>query len=66
MKHTEPAAGDIQSHPSEVYIEFLCKNIGVSREEIHEVARHSGISARRMAEYLLRKLAPCEQNNSLD
>ena len=44
-----------RSNSSEVYIEFLSKNIGVSREEILAVAKHSGISARRMAEYLVKK-----------
>jgi hypothetical protein len=63
MKYTELTPGDSQSHPSEVYIEFLCRNTGVSREEVHEVARHSGISVRRMAEYLVRKLKPVEQND---
>ena len=44
-----------RTNSSEVYIEFLSKNIGVSREEILAVAKHSGISARRMAEYLVKK-----------
>jgi len=44
-----------RKNSSEVYIEYLSKNIGVSREEILAVAKHSGISARRMAEYLVKK-----------
>ena len=44
-----------RSNSSDVYIEFLSKNIGVSRDEILAVAKHSGISARRMAEYLVKK-----------
>lgn len=44
-----------RNNSSEVYIEYLSKNIGVSREEILAVAKHSGISARRMAEYLVKK-----------
>lgn len=38
----------------EVYIEFLSRTIGVSREEILEVVKHSGINSRRIAEYLVK------------
>lgn len=55
MNNSEITSGTSRSNTSEIYIEFLSKNIGVSREEILAVAKHSGISARRMAEYLVRK-----------
>jgi hypothetical protein len=45
------------SSSNEMYIEFLRKNLGASREEILDVTRRSGISARRIAEYLLRQQA---------
>jgi hypothetical protein len=43
--------------PAETYIEFLTKTLGASREEVLEVSKHSGISARRIAEYLLKQKA---------
>lgn len=55
MNNTDFRSEGGRSNSSEVYIEFLSKNIGVSREEILAVAKHSGISARRMAEYLVKK-----------
>ena len=55
MNNTDFRSEGGRSNSSEVYIEFLSKNIGVSREEILAVAKHSGISARRMAEYLIKK-----------
>lgn len=42
---------------NEVYIQFLSRTIGASREEILEVVRHSGISSRRIAEFLIRQQA---------
>lgn len=55
MNNTDFRSEKGRSNSSEVYIEFLSKNIGVSKEEILAVAKHSGISARRMAEYLIKK-----------
>lgn len=55
MKNTDTINEGRRNNSSEVYIDFLSKNIGVSREEILAVAKHSGISARRMAEYLVKK-----------
>jgi hypothetical protein len=55
MNHNDLVSERNRLNSSDVYIEFLSRNIGVSREEILAVARHSGISARRMAEYLVSK-----------
>jgi len=38
----------------EVYIEYLTKTLGVSREEIIDVVKRSGINCRRIAEFLIR------------
>lgn len=54
MTHTV-IPGERISRTTEVYIEFLAKNIGASREEILEVIKRSGISARRIAEYIVEK-----------
>jgi hypothetical protein len=40
---------------AETYIDFLTQTLGASREEVLEVSKHSGISARRIAEYLLKQ-----------
>jgi hypothetical protein len=52
MSHTK-LSGETISRSTEVYIEFLTKSLGASREEVLEVTKRSGISARRIAEYLL-------------
>lgn len=44
-----------KTNSSEVYIEFLSRSLGASREEILQVVKHSGISTRRIAEYLLKQ-----------
>jgi hypothetical protein len=51
----DPIPGIVKINSSETYIEFLTKMLGASREEILQVTRHSGISARRIAEYLLKQ-----------
>ena len=53
---------DLVSEPvkrssAEVYIDFLTKTIGASREEVLEVVKRSGISSRRIAEYLVKQQA---------
>lgn len=45
---------EVKKSSPEICIDFLSNTIGVSREEIMEVVKHSGISSRRMAEYLLK------------
>lgn len=40
---------------TEVYIDFLAKTLGASKEEILEVAKRSGVSTRRIAEYLIKQ-----------
>lgn len=55
MNYTNLLSDKTTSHTNEVYIEYLSKNIGVSREEIIEVIKISCISARRIAEYILNK-----------
>lgn len=42
---------------SEIYIDFLVKTLGASRHEVLEVVKRSGISSRRIAEYLLKQQA---------
>ena len=54
MKFTNAAAERLSVKPNEVYIEFLTRNLGASREEVLDVVKRSGISARRISEYLLR------------
>jgi hypothetical protein len=40
---------------TEVYIEYLIRSLGATRQEIIEVVHHSGISSRRIAEYLIKQ-----------
>jgi hypothetical protein len=40
---------------NEAYIQFLSRTIGASREEILEVVKRSGISTRRIAEFLVKQ-----------
>lgn len=54
MKFTDAAAERHSVKPNEVYIEFLTRNLGASREEVLDVVRRSGISARRISEFLLK------------
>jgi hypothetical protein len=53
MKDLSPEM--IRKGSSEIYIDFLTKTIGASREEVLEVVKRSGISTRRIAEYLLKQ-----------
>ncbi len=45
----------VKKIPSETYIEFLTKALGASKEEVLEVVKRSGISTRRIAEYLVKR-----------
>ena len=55
MKHPDTTSVKPRTHSCETYIDFLTKNLGASREEVLEVTRRSGISARRIAEFLVRQ-----------
>jgi hypothetical protein len=55
MKHLEIISDNRKPNSSEKYIDFLSASIGASREEVLEVVRNSGISARRIAEFLISK-----------
>jgi hypothetical protein len=49
----------VKKTPSDTYIEFLTRTLGASQEEVMEVVKRSGISTRRIAEFLIeRKLSP--------
>lgn len=49
----------VRKTPSEAYIEFLTRTLGASKEEVMEVVKRSGISTRRIAEFLIeRKHSP--------
>lgn len=55
MKHLENFSDNRKQNTSETYIDFLSASIGASREEVLEVVKNSGISARRIAEFLINK-----------
>jgi hypothetical protein len=63
MKYPEVFPENRKTVPSEVYIDFLSNSIGATREEILEVIKRSGISARRIAEYLASKQLASRDNN---
>jgi hypothetical protein len=54
---------DLLSEPlrrgsSDTYLDYLSVTLGASKEEILEVAKRSGVSTRRIAEYLLTQRTP--------
>jgi hypothetical protein len=46
---------ELKVKSSDIYIDFLSSTLGASKEEILEVAKRSGISTRRIAEYLVKQ-----------
>jgi len=66
MKNLDTITDHSKPHSTEFFIDFLCKNIGASRDEIMEVVNRSGISARRIAEYILHVQAGKDMNVSDD
>jgi hypothetical protein len=52
MKDQAPA---LKVKSPDMYIDFLSSTLGASKEEILEVAKRSGISTRRIAEYLVKQ-----------
>jgi hypothetical protein len=57
---------DLVSEPlkrgsSDNYLEYLATTLGASKEEILEVAKRSGVSPRRIAEYLLKQSTASSQ-----
>lgn len=51
----------VKKIPSETYIEFLTSALGASKEEVLEVIKRSGISTRRIAEFLVNRKNLSEQ-----
>ena len=55
MKPTDLPSENLKAKAADVYIDFLSRTLGASREEILEVAKRSGVSTRRIAEYLVKQ-----------